>query len=332
MPKAGFPLVSRPKAGPSRLSTARGCASSATMRGVRWPSRVFLSGQAVSLLGDGLAVLAIPLLVLDLTRSPLISGLSAASMTLGYLAVGLPAGVLVDRLDAWRVLGTMDAARAAGFAGLYLLWVTGAARLWVSMTIGLAAGAGAASVFFETGLVVVVKDLFPGPGLIRANSALELASQAGLVAGPAIVGVLAAAGALGAALLADALTFAVSLASLIAVRRRVPHPARPTGLRSLAADFRAGIGYLLSVRVLVIMTVGQVIGNLCLATEKLMFYYAKVTLGLGAAGVGVVVAAGGAGGIAGAVSASWLAARVGQVRLVVLAVGASGLAIGSVAT
>src|SRR5262245_3724939 len=93
MPKAGFPLVSRPKAGLSRLSTARGCASSATMRGVSWPSRVFLSGQAISLLGDGLAVLAIPLLVLDLTRSPLISGLSAASMTLGYLAVGLPAGV-----------------------------------------------------------------------------------------------------------------------------------------------------------------------------------------------------------------------------------------------
>jgi len=42
------------------------------MRGVSWPSRVFLSGQAVSLLGDGLAVLAIPLLVLGLTRSPLI--------------------------------------------------------------------------------------------------------------------------------------------------------------------------------------------------------------------------------------------------------------------
>jgi len=75
----------------------------------------------------------------------------------------------------------------------------------------------------------------------------------------------------------------------------------------------------------------QVIVNLCLGTEKLMFYYAKVTLGLGAAGVGAVVAAGGAGGIAGAVSASWLAGRVGQIRLVVLAVAASGLALGSVA-
>jgi hypothetical protein len=303
---------------------------------VNWPSRVFLSGQAVSLLGDGLAVLAIPLLVLGLTRSPLISALSAASVTLGYLAVGLPAGVLVDRLDAWRVLVAMDAARTAAFAGLYLLWVTGAARLWVIMTIALAAGA--ATVFFETALVVVVKDLFPGPLLIRANSALELASQAALVAGPAVVGVLAAAGELGAALLADAVTFAVSLGTLLAVRERVPHPPRRAGRDggrgggwgALTADFRAGIRYLLSVRVLVIMTVVQIIVNLCLATEKLMFFYAKDTLGLGAAGVGAVVAAGGAGGVAGALSTSWLAARVGQMRLVVLAVAASGVALGSV--
>jgi hypothetical protein len=294
---------------------------------------VFLSGQAVSLLGDGLAVLAIPLLVLDLSRSPLISALSAASVTLGYLAVGLPAGVLVDRLDAWRVLVAMDIVRAAGFAALYLLWVTGAATLWVIMTIALTAGA--ASVFFETALVVVVKDLFPGPGLIRANSVLELASQAALLAGPAAVGVLAAAGELGAALLVDSLTFVVSLASLLPVRRQVPRAQRPpagggAGWRALAADFRAGIRYLLSVRVLVIMTVMQIVVNLCLATEKLMFFYARDTLGLGAGGVAAVVAAGGAGGIAGAASTSWLAGRVGQIRLVVLAVAASGLAIGSV--
>ena len=295
-----------------------------------WPTRVFLSGQAVSLLGDGLAVLAIPLLVLGLTRSPLISALSAASVTLGYLAVGLPAGVLVDRLDAWRVLVAMDAARAAAFAALYLLWVTGAATLWTIMAIALAAGA--ASVFFETALVVVVKDLFPGPRLIRANSLLELASQAALIAGPAVVGVLAAAGELGAALLADAVTFGVSLVTLLAVRGQVPHLARRPGggWRAMVAEFRAGIGYLRSVRVLVIMTVMQIIVNLCLAVEKLMFFYAKDTLGLGAAGVAVVVAAGGIGGAGGALSASWLAARIGQIRLVVLTVAASGLAIGSV--
>ena len=79
-----------------------------------WPRGVFLSGQAVSLLGDGLAVLAIPLLVLDLSRDPLAPALSAASVTVGYLVVGLPAGVLADRMDPWRVLVLMDAVRAAG--------------------------------------------------------------------------------------------------------------------------------------------------------------------------------------------------------------------------
>jgi MFS family permease len=242
---------------------------------------VFLAGQAVSLLGDGLAVLAIPLLVLGLSRNPLISALSAATVTLGYLAVGLPAGVLVDRLDAWRVLAIADVVRAAGFAALYLLWLTGAATLWVIMGIALAAGA--ASVFFETALVVVVKDLFPGPGLLRANSALELASQAALVAGPAIVGVLAASGQLGAALLADALTFAVSLVTLVPIRRQIPRgPAGPrAGWRALAAEFRAGVRYLLSVRVLVVMTAMQIVVNLCLGTEKLMFFYARDTPALG---------------------------------------------------
>jgi MFS family permease len=63
----------------------------------------------VSPLGDGLAALAVPLLVLDLSRSPLISALSAASVTVGYLMVGLPAGVLIDRVDPWRVLVLADA-------------------------------------------------------------------------------------------------------------------------------------------------------------------------------------------------------------------------------
>ena len=53
---------------------------------------VFLGGQAVSMLGDGLAALAIPLLVLQLTRSPVAAALAAAPRSLGYLAAGIPAG------------------------------------------------------------------------------------------------------------------------------------------------------------------------------------------------------------------------------------------------
>ena len=55
-------------------------------------SRIFLGGQAVSLLGDGIAVLAIPLLVLQLTGSPVLAVLASAPRSVGYLAAGLPAG------------------------------------------------------------------------------------------------------------------------------------------------------------------------------------------------------------------------------------------------
>lgn len=155
--------------------------------------------------------------MLDLSRSPLISGLSAASVTVGYLMVGLPAGVLVDRVDPWRVLVLTDALSAGLFAALFGFAAAGALAVWLVLVIAFAAGA--CSVFSQTALAVVVRDLFPAAGLIRANSALELASQLSLVAGPAVVGVLAAVGSINLALLADAITFAVSLLCLLAVGR-----------------------------------------------------------------------------------------------------------------
>ena len=273
-------------------------------------------------------MLAVPLLVLDLSRSPLISALSAASVTAGYLVVGLPAGVLVDRVNPWRVLVLTDALRAALFAALFVCATAGLLAVWLVLVIAFAAGV--CSVFFQTALVVVVKELFPAAGLIRANSVLELANQLSLVAGPAVVGVLAAVGSIRLALLADALTFVVSLLSLLALGRWRPGPRAGRARRSLrgiGTELRAGLRYLLSVRTLVILTVVQMVVNLCLSVEKLIIFFARDTLALTPGLVAVVVAAGGAGGIAGALSASRLAGWVGEIRLVVATIAAAGAAI-----
>jgi MFS family permease len=295
---------------------------------------VFLAGQAVSVLGDGLAVLVIPLMVLDLTRNPLLSALSAASVTVGYLLVGLPAGVLVDRLDPWRVLIAMDAARALLFALLYALSAADVLHLWLLLLLALSAGACA--VFFESALVVVVKDLFAVSGLMGANSALELVSQISLIAGPAIVGLLAAAGGVSLALLANALTFAVSLASLITVARNRPGSGRSRRPGSagrpwpeFVASLREGLRYLLTARTLLILTAVQMVVNLCLSVEKLIIYDARETLGLSPPLVGMVVAAGGVGGLAGALCAAPLARWAGEIRLVLLAIAAAGASVAS---
>ena len=303
--------------------------------GWRWPPLVFLSGQAVSVLGDGLAVLAIPLLVLALTRNPLVSALSAASLTVGYLLVGLPAGVLVDRLDPWRVLMAMDAVRALLFAVLYTLSAAGLLTIWLVLAVALAAGA--CSVFSESALTVVVKDLFAVSGLMTANSVIELAGQFSLIAGPAIVGLLAVAGRTSLALLADAVTFGVSLASLVTVTRcgflsgriRRARGGLPVAWRwpAFAADVREGVRYLRSARTLLLLTAVQMVVNLCLSVEKLIIFDARVTLGLSPPLVGVVVAAGGVGGVAGATGAAPLARWAGEIRVLMLAIGAAGLAV-----
>src|SRR5262249_51701937 len=142
--------------------------------------------------------------------------------TVGYLVVGLPAGVLVDRTDPWRILLLTDAVRAGLFAALFGYATAGLLTVWLGLAIAFAARA--CWVSWQTAVAVVVKVLFPAAGLIRANSVLELASQVSLVAGPALVGLLAAVGSIRLALLADALTFVVSLLSLFAVGRWRPGP------------------------------------------------------------------------------------------------------------
>ncbi|WP_165978180.1 MFS transporter [Actinomadura darangshiensis] len=290
--------------------------------------RLFIGGQALSLVGDGSALVAIPLLVLELSRNPLVSGLSAASVTLGHLFVGLPSGVLVDRLDPYRVLIAMDAARALVFTVLFALWATGLLNIWLILSLGVVNGA--CQVFFETALVVVVKDLFPDDALLRANSTIELAKRLSFALGPAAVGALAVVGGIGVALLVNALTFTVSLASLAAVRRRTVSravPGLPSRWRQLTADFLEGLRYLFSVRTLVILTAVQMMVNLCLAAEKLVFYYGRDTLGLSASAVSIVMVAGGVGGVFGALSVSWLVRRIGRTRLIVVAIAACGTAV-----
>ncbi|MEV5569221.1 MFS transporter [Spirillospora sp. NPDC052269] len=296
--------------------------------------RVFLGGQAVSLLGDGLAVLAVPLLVLRLTRDPLLAGLAAAPRGIGYLVVGVPAGALADRWDAWTVLVAADVVRAGVFVALPVMTWAEAASLPV--VLGLAAVAGIATVFFDAALGASLKDLFANKGLLRANAVMETSAQLAAVVGPAVVAFLAATAGLGTALLADAATFTVSCASLLTVsraRRERPSAVR-TVRRSLFRDFAEGVRFLLGCRPLLAVTVVQVGVNLCLAVDTLIVYLGRVTLGLPTHAVAALVAAEGVGGVAGAMAAGVVARRLGVMGAVtagVVGVGTSLAVMGTVA-
>jgi len=291
--------------------------------------RIFLGGQAVSMLGDGMALLAVPLLVLQLTRSPVAAALASLPGSLGYLVAGLPAGVLADRLDPWTVLIGGDVIRALIFLALFAL--TGSPAASPQLILALAFAAGAVTVFSDTALAIALRDVFRGSRLIWANSWLESANQAGQVIGPGAAGLLAAAGLLHVSLLIDALTFLVSLASLAGVRRRyraAPPAARPApAWRTLRHELAEGIRYLAATRLLATLLVFLVVVNLCLGADKLIIFLARDTLHLPPGQVGLVVSAGGAGGLLGAASTGLLCRWLGPLPVITLCCGASGLAL-----
>lgn len=292
---------------------------------------VFLSGQAVSILGDGLAILALPLLVLELTENPTLAALAASPRAIAYLLFGLPIGPLVDRAELWIVLLCADAVRAVIFSALYVL---SASEHAVAATIlVLAAVAGGCAVFSETGLTVAIRDMFAGRDRVRANALLETATQLSIVVGPAVVGVLAMSWGLDSALLVNAVTFAVSSGTLLLVRHRV---ATRSGQRrcavrvSVVGDFREGWMYLWGTPILVGLVALLAMSNLGIAVQTLIVFFAHNRLALPPAVVSAVAVCGGIGGVVGAVAAPYALARVRTIWLVAAAMMAIAGALAAV--
>lgn len=291
--------------------------------------RIFIGGQVTSLMGDGLALLAIPLLVLSLTRNPVLAALSAAPRTIGYVVAGLPAGVIVDRLNPRYVMMSMDVIRFGVFALLAVLGLNHQLRVW--MVLVLAFVAAAAGVFFETALAVTVRDLVDDHQLLAVNSVLELANQLSIIVGPGIVGILAATIGLMPALLVNAATFVVSLVTLFAVRRSGRQVAATAGLwaalRRMRVDLVEGLGYLRAEPLMLVLALLSAGLNLFLAAESLEVFFGKQLLHLDAVQIGIVMGAGGVGGIAAALCTPLLGRRVAEPVLIALGGGAMAISL-----
>lgn len=177
--------------------------------------RLFL-GRTTSLIGDGMAPIALAFAVLDLTGSATDLGIVLAANSLALTALLLVAGVWADRLSPRVAMLGSDAVRTISMGLIAVLLLTGVAEVWQLAV--LYAIDGAATAFFYPASAAIVPQVVPGHRLQEANALLHLSRHAGKVAGPAVAGVLLALGSPGSALAVDAATFAVSAACLVGVR------------------------------------------------------------------------------------------------------------------
>lgn len=177
--------------------------------------RLFL-GRTVSLVGDGIAPVALAFAVLDLTGSATDLGIVLALHSLVLIALVLAGGVIADRISPRRAMLGADLARTISMGLIAALLLAGVAEIWQLAL--LYAIDGAATAFFNPASNAIVPQIVPPSRLQEANALLSLSRWTGRVAGPALAGVLLALGSPGSALAIDAATFAVSAACLWGVR------------------------------------------------------------------------------------------------------------------
>jgi predicted MFS family arabinose efflux permease len=260
--------------------------------------RLLFGAQAVSVFGDRMVGVALAFAVLELGGSASGVGLVLAARTLPMVACVLVGGVVADRISPRAVMVGADLVRLASQGALAALLVLGAPELWVVALLAGVTGAGTG--FFSPASTGLLPAVVAPERLQEANGLRATAMAAGEIAGPLVAGVLVAATSPGWALGIDAATFAVSAALLARLRL----PARAVrGAASFLGDLRDGWQAFRALTWVWAFVAFAALGNVLWGAWSVLGpVVADRDLG-GAAAWGAILAAMGAGALAGGVLA-----------------------------
>ena len=210
-------------------------------------------GQTISVSGTQVTQLALPLIAATtLNVTPFEFGILGMVDFLPFVFLSLPAGVWVDRLPRRPMLIAGDVGRAISMTTIPVSFALGTLTIWQLYVVGFVNGC--LTVFFDVAYQSYLPTLVERDQLIEGNSKLETSRSAAAILGPGVAGTLI--GIIGAplAIALDALSYAVSTAFLLVIRRGEPRLERPraangsrTSVRAEATDglrYVLGNGYL----------------------------------------------------------------------------------------
>jgi MFS family permease len=278
--------------------------------------RRYVSGQALSLIGTWVETVAQALLVLRLTHSGILLGLTTAARYVPILLLSPYAGLLVDRYSKRRVLLCTQIGLGLVSAALGIAVLSGGIRLWQVFVLALAFGTlSAADNPARQAFVAEVV----GHDLIRNAVTLNSTTvNVARVIGPTIAAVLAGTIGLGWCFVVNAVSFGFVVASLLSLRTGDLHPAPPLPRRR--GELSDGLRY--AARVPAIMRpllMMALVGTFTFEFEVSLPLLARITFDGGDSTYSWLIGAVGAGAVVGGLYAA-RSARTGVARLTQAAV------------
>lgn len=198
------------------------------------------ASQGISLLGDRFHWIAISLWVYALTGSALSVSYAIIALMIGPAAVGLFAGVLVDRWNRKWTMILADIARGILVALIPWLMSHDIRLVYVDLFL-----VSCATAFFRPAMLATLPQTVAKADLLPANSFFTAVDTGTEVVGPVLAGILVQSQGYSAAMYVDAASYFVS-AVLVALLSVAQVPARNVGFRapSILEDFKAGLRYI----------------------------------------------------------------------------------------
>lgn len=280
--------------------------------------RVYFFGQAFSLTGTWLQIVAQGWLVLQLTSSPLQIGLVAALGTVPSLLFSLVGGVVVDRFSKKKILYFTQSASMVLALALGFLTHAGQASVPVIGTVAFLMGTvNAVDAPARQSLLPELVQKQHLASAIALNSGIFNAAR---VIGPGLAGLLIAWVGIGGAFMANGLSYIAVLVALAFLRIREEPPA--PALHPVAA-IREGIAYSFShpvIRVLLLFV--AMVSVFGWSYTTVMPVIARETFRLDAKGLGYLYAATGVGAL---VATYLVGSRSGKVSPLAFIVGGNTL-------
>lgn len=289
--------------------------------------RLLYAGQLVSFFGSMITSVAVPYQAYALTHSPLAVGLFGIVQLVPLLILAFLGGALADAFDRRRLVQITELS-LAGLSGVLLLnALLPHPLLWLLYVIaGLAAGLDALQ---RPSLNALLPRLVERDELAAAGALNGIRSTFGMIAGPAVAGLLIAVVGLPATYGLDVVTFAVSLAAL-RLMRAVPPPAdaeRPS-LRRVAEGLRYARSRPELLGTYIVDIIAMFFGMPTALFPALALQYARTGTGLASSTVlGFLYAAPAVGMFLAEVTSGWTGRIHRHGVAVILAAGGWGLAI-----